>query len=122
MDAVKFLEESVRMCKSFPGCEGCEMKENEIGFPCNTTSGSMEYENYEKLVEIVEKWAKDHPKKTRQSEFLKRYPDAAMTEDKFINISPCIIDTKNYNYKNDTCEKFEECIECARQYWMGEIE
>ena len=122
MDAVKFLEESLRMCKSHPSCDGCKMEYDNFGFPCDLSHELKGNYNYEKTVEIVEKWTEDHPKKTRQSEFLEHYPNASILGDGCINIQPCHIDIKNYSYDNETCEKFGDCIKCMKQYWMEEID
>lgn len=124
MDAIKFLEESVRMCKSFPLCEGCEMKENELGFPCDISGSIMKYTNYEEVVDIVEKWAEEHPKRTRQSEFLKHYPDAQIGDNRVVNIPPCAVERHRFlKYGKMTCVTPEKsCEECMEQYWMEEID
>ena len=122
MDAVKFLEEAIRMCEFFPYCKGCKMKDANLGLPCNISFSTMGVIDYGNIVDIVEKWAEEHPAKTRQSEFLKLYPNAKITKDKYINISPCYIDAQNYNSQNGTCAKFGDCLKCMEQYWTEEIE
>lgn len=47
--------------------------------------------NIEETVSEVEQWAKDHPVKTRQSEFLKMFPNAN-TIDGVLTICPIAID------------------------------
>lgn len=59
MDAVKFIEERQRMCKSYgEGCLGCPMD----GGPCGGYRGV----DAERLVGAVEAWSATHPRKTRQ--------------------------------------------------------
>lgn len=56
MDAVKFLLEFDRMCRSCQGCAGCPA----IGV-CDCSRDSKE--ELKQLVGIVEKWSKDHSQK-----------------------------------------------------------
>ena len=59
MDAVEFLRDFRRMCSSYGStCAGCEL-EYDL---CETTRRNC---NHEKVIRIVEKWAKEHPVKTR---------------------------------------------------------
>lgn len=72
MDAVKFLAEFNRMhhhydinCRNCPrGKEGCSLL------------GIQDKVYFEKLVSDVEKWSKEHPVKTRQQDFLEKFPKA----------------------------------------------
>lgn len=112
MDTVEFLKEAIRMCKSYTSCTGCVLEHK-----CPTTS--METEAPDKLVEIIEKWAKEHPKKTRQSEFLKLFPDVRR-KDGVVDLHPCMIDTKNYP-KDDYCAT-NSCNDCRKDYWLQEVE
>ena len=62
MDAAKYLREWARMCAEYALCKGCP-----IG---HGTCREMEAQEPEKIVAIVEEWAKEHPVETRQSRFL----------------------------------------------------
>ena len=93
MDAVKFLKEAIRMCESSTGCTGCVLEQENAIMPCNCLTTSMETEEPDKLVAIIEKWSKEHPIKTRQSEFLKIFPNTRIV-DGVITIEPCDIDNK----------------------------
>lgn len=75
MDAVKFLAEFKRMCKTYQGCAGCCAIEN-----CNYMSMESDAQRQE-LVVIVERWSKDHPQKTRKQDFLEKYPNAPIEVD-----------------------------------------
>lgn len=71
----------------------------------------------EAVVEQVEQWAKEHPVKTRQSEFLKMYPNARI-DDGVIFLGPCAIDRVEY----DSYKCTMNCKKCCRDYWLKEIE
>ncbi len=78
----------------------------------------------EEAVSIVEKWSKEHPRKTRQSEFLKMFPNAQIFEG-VLKIEPCeLIDSK---LNSEECHSYDEfglsgCYECRKNYWLEEIE
>lgn len=70
----------------------------------------------EKIVAETEKWAAEHPAKTRQSEFLKHYPDARIFSG-CLNACPRELfgDTKiNCNA--------QPCYECKKEFWLAEAE
>lgn len=75
MDAVKFLGEFNRMCKTYKNCESCPAKEE-----CNYIVLATD-ENRQWLVDVVEQWSKDHPQKTRLQDLLEKYPNAPMEVD-----------------------------------------
>ena len=90
MDAVKFLKENSRMCNRMD-CSNCpvSLNKNGTGRTCEDFS-----ENYpEKYVAIVEKWSKEHPIKTRQSEFLKMFPNARMDGNGSVGLCPISVDS-----------------------------
>lgn len=77
----------------------------------------------EAVVEQVEQWAKEHPVKTRQSEFLKRYPEAEISDDGLPSIAPCQLDVGLIHGKaQKDCEDREACGKCRRDFWLKEIE
>ena len=128
MDAVEFLKENDRMCKTFDSCSGkdggemCELyvKSNERGLSCVDYATTYP----EEAVKIIEKWAKEHPKKTRQSEFLKMFPDALIFEE-VLKIEPCELIGSKLN--SEECHSYDEfglsgCYECRKKYWLEEIE
>jgi hypothetical protein len=70
------------------------------------------------IVTIVEEWAAEHPRKTRQSVFLEQYPEAYVAKSTgLIDIQPCFID-KTLNPRG--CVK--KCVDCKREFWMQEVE
>ena len=110
MDTVEFLKEAIRMCKSYTSCTGCVLEHK-----CPTTS--METEAPDKLVEIIEKWSKEHPIKTRQDKFLEQYPDTFVDAQDIININPCMIEKQRLNCSNPNIS----CRECREQFWSEEL-
>lgn len=113
MDAVEFIKERQRMCKSYgEGCLDCPMD----GRPC----GGYRDVDAERLVRAVEAWSATHPRKTRQSEFLKMFPNPALDSDGVIAIQPCevIVDA----CKDSNGNKRTNCWTCRREFWMQEIE
>ena len=64
----------------------------------------------------VEKWAKEHPAKTRQSEFLKMFPDSELDSNGIIDICPIVM------YHKYTCSGLITCDECRAEFWKEEIE
>ncbi len=106
MDAVEFLDKVDRLSKR--------------GF----TEEKMRYTDYRAAgdnvgaVKFVERWAADHPIKTRQSEFLKMFPGADVGEtDSCLTLCPCNI----YGKMRKECGT-PKCSECRRKFWLAEVE
>ena len=122
MDAVEFLKEKSRMCNTFNLCDGGGYKETcEL---CKEGLTCADYTNDypEKAVEIVERWAKEHPKKTRQSKFLKVFPRVSMTADGIIAFCPDSMDSE-FECPRKTRDNIDPiCGECRRKYWLEEVE
>lgn len=78
--------------------------------------------NAEKLVSYFEKWAKEHPVKTRMSEFLKQWTEAQLDEDGVLMVCPALISAA-YNNKDGGCiDLCRVCVDCRREFWMQEVE
>ena len=107
MDAVKYLKEIARMCAEYALCNGCPAGRGV----CKT----MEEQEPEKIVAIVEEWAKEHPVETRQSGFLKEFPNAIRTTYGAIGICPQYVD------QDIKCGE-TGCADCKEKYWSEEIE
>jgi hypothetical protein len=75
MDVIKFLMEYNRMHQLYYGdCENCPRYEKG----CSLLATNKQY--LEKIVADVEQWSKEHPQKTRQQDFLEKYPNARLNE------------------------------------------
>lgn len=110
MDAVKFVNEWNRMCKYYSdSCKKCDMNSNGEGVMCIP----LLRKDPEKAVSIVENWASNHPVKTRQSEFLKMFPNALIHET--IYICP------QYVEEDFKCPR-KLCRECRNNYWFAEVD
>lgn len=111
MDAVEFVKTVNRLCKN-RHCNGCPVaKEGR----CMAGFDDKSVKNIEKTISKVEQWAKDHPVKTRQSEFLKMFPNADFCRD-VINILPCSIEKE----MSKCCDN-KKCEECRKDYWLAEV-
>ena len=120
MDAFEYIKEAKRICKSRGVCKSafgkCPLLD-ENGH-CTATADIRAadiIEKTERAVQIVEQWAKEHPAKTRQSEFLKMFPNANLCRD-VIDISPCSIEKEMRKCCGD-----RNCGECKRTYWLAEV-
>ena len=112
MDAVKFIKEKKRMCNSYSKCVGCPVD-------CDTKTDCEYYltVNPEQYVKIVEKWSSEHPVKTRQSEFLKIFPNAKLDDNGTISICPLYIEPR---IQNELCSA-TSCYKCRNKYWLAEV-
>lgn len=116
MDVVKFVKSVNRLCKNQSGCAKCPIWEKGM---CMARFGDYSVENIEETISKVEQWAKDHPVKTRQSEFLKRFPNADLTR-----LQPCMIEKDK---RPMWCGKYADfgangcCDECRYAYWNEEV-
>ena len=124
MDAVEFLKEAKRYCKWCKNttqdgkkrlCEVCYFEKLNDIFDLHPMA-------YHKFVETVEQWAKEHPIKTRQSEFLKKWPDAEISGDGLPSIAPCqlCVGLIHGKFQKD-CENRGACTDCRRDFWLAEI-
>lgn len=111
MDAVEFVKTVNRLCKNQSGCEKCPIRKNGT---CMAGCGGVSVKSIDETVSKVEQWAKDHPIKTRQSEFLKMFPNADID-----CILPCELDK---NLKRGHCHDDDVgCFYCKQDYWNEEV-
>lgn len=114
MDAVEFFKTVNRLCGQ--GCAKCPVCKKDICMVRRTAMlSNASVENIEEMVSKVEQWAKEHPIKTRQSEFLKMFPNADLCRD-VINILPCSVEKE----MSKCCDN-KRCVECRREYWLEEM-
>lgn len=112
MDAVEYVKELRRICKSHTACNVCPLN-SKFCFIANNMC-----EDAEKAVKFVEQWAKDHPVKTRQSEFLKMFPKAETDKNGILIFCPRKFDPENRNSVH--CHR-HGCLECRTNYWLTEV-
>lgn len=110
MDAVEFLKAKAQMCRSYMRCQDCPLGPGD----CETFVSAHPL----KAIEAVEKWTEAH-RKTRQSVFLKRYPNAKTDEDGVLNVCPILIE-------GGDCDKYNGddswCLACKRNFWTQEAD
>lgn len=111
MDAVEYLKTLCRMCNC--ECLKCEFTKARREFE---TCPVWQKNHPEEAVAIVEKWAKEHPVKTRQSEFLKLFPNA-QTDSGCLNACPMDV----FGNTGIDCNK-RTCFECKKEFWLAEVE
>lgn len=108
MDVVEFLRDFRRMCSSYGGtCTGCELEHAQ----CRSTEKDCDHE---KVIRVVEEWAKEHPVKTRLSEFLKILPNCHRVQG---YPEYCII---AFDSKQKCMGR--RCLDCKKEFWLTPIE
>ena len=117
MDAVEYLKTLCRMCHC--ECLKCEFGKARSGFE---TCPVWQRTHPEEAVEIAEKWAKEHPVKTRQSEFLKQWPDASIDDLGVLKVCPSPISTSHRNAHGGCTYSGGNCSDCRRKFWLAEVE
>lgn len=101
-----------RMCKNIKKCEDCPLgvNNNGEGIACSYLMMKVP----DKANEIILKWCKEHPIKTRQSELLKMFPNAKIDNCGTFILCPQWVDK---DFKCNLC-----CDECCREYWLAEVD
>lgn len=114
MDAVEYVKQRNRMCDYYVNCGDCPAGKYEW---CSSLNGIPN------MVPIVEQWAKEHPIKTRQSEFLKLFPEASVLGGGYLNICPSQLSSECRDKKTGGCyDPGMDCRKCKRDFWLKEIE
>lgn len=106
MDAVKFLEERKRMFRS--------------GKSVPSLGVDVTY-NSKKVVKIVEQWSAAHPRKTRQSVFLKMFPHVRLNNKGQPWFCPRTLDTA-YHPVGGCVLDVDICQRCKDKFWGQEVE
>ena len=114
MDAVKFIEERNRMCKSFGDrCTGCPASNGGCAVGQESTLDATDQ------VAMVEEWSAAHPRKTRQSVFLEQWPQADIDNTGLLILCPKRI-SADIRVTADCLR--QGCTDCRREFWMQEVE
>lgn len=122
MDALEYEKARIRMCRTMifgkDGCAACPLYDG-LRHRCWLATSAMtntDIDTIETHIDRVIYWAKEHPLKTRQSEFLRMFPNAKIGEDDgILCIKPCDID------KSIECPNGKGCDDCYRKYWKEEV-
>ena len=119
MEALEFFKARKRMCEATK-CASCKLCHMQGG--CSIAPENEEIDACEEAIAIVEQWAKEHPVKTRQSEFLKMFPGAGPTKDGVLSICPNAF-SPVYKDERGLCKwHYAECDNCLRKFWLAEVE
>lgn len=114
MDALEFIRERNRMCEALgENCEKC---------PAIKDGYCMAFQGTEGIVSIVEKWAKENPRKTRQSVFLEQWPEAKVGEDGVLTLCPYLVSSTHRNKYGSCRTPNTPCSDCCREFWTQKIE
>lgn len=119
MDALEFFKARKRMCEATK-CASCKLCYMQGG--CSIAPENEEIDACEEAIAIVEQWVAEHPIKTRQSEFLKQYPETRIGDDGVLQIYPCSISASHRNARGNCATMGRECLDCRREFWMQEVE
>jgi hypothetical protein len=111
MDAIEFVKQLRRMNEQ-------GVPKNRFIYPCT----GQETDSPEEVVAEVEEWAKDHPIKTRQSVFLKQWPEANIDDLGVLKVCPSPISTSHRNAHGGCTYSGGKCSDCRREFWMQEVE
>ena len=115
MDAVEYLKTLFRMCHC--ECYNCEFGKRLRGFETCTVWRKT---HPKEAVKIAEKWAKEHPAKTRQSVFLEQYPETEIDKYGCLRLCPKLVSADYRNRHGDCINRL--CIDCRREFWLAEVE
>ena len=118
MDAVDFLKGYTRMCHYYQlcQCDGCPLDSEGCNIIDYDTDERREY-----IIEIIEEWVKEHPVRTRQSEFLKLFPNAlcGSVNKEYLDICPLPMTGRKPPMCSQDCNV--PCQNCFREFWLEEI-
>ena len=109
MDAVEFLDKVDRLNKR------------------GSTEEKMRYNDYRtardntRAVKFVERWAAEHPIKTRQSEFLKMFPNVILNDKGQPSLCAKLLDT-TYHRVGGCGLDVDTCQRCMDNFWGQEVE
>lgn len=116
MDAIEFLTERKRLCGSYKGCVGCPFGAAECVVRDMTSEDTCK-----RIVTAVEKWSKENPRKTRQTELLNMYPEAHVSENGSLYICPASVSSA-YRDANGNCKVHRlKCADCRKEFWSKEV-
>lgn len=105
-----WFSERDRLCESVEDrCDECPLCLDDDNL---CSKGTQEH------IDKLQEWSDSHAIKTRQSEFLKMFPNADI-KDGVLDICPCSFDnTRIFMCGHNT---IVDCDKCRKAYWLEEI-
>lgn len=122
------LYEKIRyICGKVIACEKCPLLKLSAIYsdrcPLDKSYPSL-WPSREEIEKIADKWFEEHPVKTRQSEFLRLFPNHPFnfnSDNGCIALCPKRIDTTFEPVDNHLCIN-DGCSICLPKYWSEEVE
>ena len=106
MTAVEYFKAKARLTANCKICAGCPLNFSKNGREVFCREFEMEYP--EEAVAIIQKWAEEHPVKTRMSDFFEKHPNATKRED-----GRPLVCAFHIGYEaRERCEPNENCLVC----------
>lgn len=112
MNAVDYLREKSRMCNALVCNCPMSKRNNGKGLLC----GSFEKDYPEQAIEIVEKWAKEHPVKTYTGVLLEKFPNTELNDYEI----PMICIRRIFGSRNFECSSMSDCADCWNREYKEE--
>lgn len=106
MDAIEFVKQLRRMDEN-------GVPKDRFVYPCI----GRETDSPEDVVAEVEEWAKEHPRKTRQSKLLNLFPDSQINNGYLF--CPQMV---NYRYEPEGGCGRTKGFDCRRGFWGQEVD
>lgn len=109
-----FLAELNRLCNLRTRCVAGEANEEQCPLlgRCEDALTKICIEDATKLVEIVQKWSDEHPKKTYAQDFLEKFPEAQRNWDGVPFVCRKRIYGGIHSAKSEGCEDTKACYRC----------
>ena len=117
MDAIKFIEEKERMCRTCRSCILCPAWLDD-GCVVSVRSGFTP----EQQINTVKAWSEQHPRKTRQDVFLEQYPESEIGLNGILAVCPAPIFRSHRNSGGGCSDFHKNCADCCREFWSQEVE
>lgn len=112
MDALEFMRKLKRMCDSYEDCDGCGLCNKESLFLCDSMDP-------EKAILVVEKWSKEHIKKTNLDHVAEGLKKLGYKVDKEHLSKLCPVPCNNFFVAQFGCSHKTDCGEC-KKWWLEE--
>ncbi len=105
METVEFLVHLGRMCEKHPLCKDCPIQNprKKYHYSCISFISRKPAD----VVEVVEKWARENPVKTRLKDFYEKYPNAPMYQGTYPQAC-----CRTLGYCQECPDKECDCLAC----------
>lgn len=120
MDANKFMSEFGRICDSYDRCSDCPLGQGRR--ICSYYPSHYTQEIISAAIKTVEEWSAAHPCKTRQSVFLKQWPETEIDVNGVLQLCPMSISAAHRDTNGECKNPTKRCSDCQREFWMQEVE